>query len=131
MSAFYKRSLTLNGAKDSTFTLGTVTRTALALAAQTYAASVVVDTTLPAAMGAPLTLDLGTVATASVVYVEYTGTLIDITLTDANGASTLSLNYGTNEGVLLLEGVSVTQIDVRNTDASNTAPFFLAAFGAL
>ncbi len=131
MSAHYKRSITMDGAKDAQFSLRTLVRDNLTLAAQTYEASTTIDTELPTAMGAPLTLSLGTVATAAVIYIEYTGTLVDIAVTDNNGTSTLSLNYGTNEGIVLLEGVSITQVTVQNTHATVAAPFYLAAFGAL
>ena len=123
--------VTLSGAKDSLFKKKVLERLELALASQTFAASTTIETLMPAAMGAAATMNLGDVVTADIVYIEYTGANLLVTFTDGNGTSTLSLNSGTTERVILMEGMAITQIDVQNTDGSIAAPFHIAVFGAL
>jgi hypothetical protein len=129
MTAFYKRTQTLKVAKDSALTKLILSRSELATAVQQYDVATVLMGSSAAAAGSPVSVDMGDVGTASVLYLEYTGSAFDIVITDANGASTITLT-STVEGVFLLEGVGITAVSFQNRHATIVATWTLALFGA-
>jgi hypothetical protein len=129
--SYYKRVISLQGAKDEQLKNQIIYRKDLATATLQYGASVAHQGNAPTAMGAYQTLNLGSITTARLLYVEWSGANFAIRITNADGENIIRLNSGgaTSEKVMLIEGLVATGIAYRNTDATAEAPFSITVFG--
>lgn len=130
MAVYYNSTITVKGARDTALKELLVERENYASGNVSHEVFTSMTSSLPT-NSSEITIPFGRLGTAQTIYMEYIGTLLEITLNVAGDPKLIKLNSGsaTAQKRLLMEGVQVSGMTIRNRDATNEASYYLAMWG--